>query len=102
MFRSSGVECFDRPGSRDGFSIALGGLVPATLRSLHPQLHLALLRVDDRLAAVLELAEEELLGERVLDRLVEHAREGTGAEGGVEALLGEERAAGVGQLERDL
>src|SRR6185295_20326533 len=48
------------------------------------------------------LAEEELLGERVLDRLVEHAREGTGAEGGVEALLGEERAAGVGQLERDL
>src|SRR5512132_2895135 len=53
-------------------------------------------------AAIGELAEQHLLGQRLLEMLLDDARERTGAEQAVVALLGQPAASAVAELDEDL
>src|SRR6478609_6712170 len=62
----------------------------------------AILGAHDHVAAVLELAEQELVTERLLDLVLDQSAEGTCAVRFVVALLRQVGAGGLGELDGDL
>src|SRR5262245_14036782 len=66
------------------------------------ELQFFILRVHHDLTAALQTAEENFVGQRLLDLRLDQPRHRAGAVQFVEALLGEPGAPGLGQFERDV
>src|SRR5262249_34686960 len=66
------------------------------------ELQFFILRVHHDLAAALQAAEENLVGQRLFDLRLDQPRHRAGAVQFFEALVGEPNASGLGQFQRDV